>query len=73
MWGGAVVSTIDNILYPILVGSRMRAHTAIILISTLGGIATFGVAGIVLGPVLFTAAATLLDLWRARAAAGPSP
>jgi predicted PurR-regulated permease PerM len=66
VWGGLIVSTIDNILYPILVGSHMRAHTATILLSILGGIALFGPIGIVLGPVLFTIAATLLDIWHAR-------
>jgi predicted PurR-regulated permease PerM len=73
VWGGVIVSTIDNFLYPILVGAQMRAHTATILISTLGGLALFGVVGIVLGPVVFTVAATLLDLWRARSTAGSAP
>jgi predicted PurR-regulated permease PerM len=66
IWGGLIVSTIDNILYPILVGGHLRAHTAAILLSILGGIAVFGPIGIVLGPVLFTIAATLLDFWRTR-------
>jgi predicted PurR-regulated permease PerM len=66
LWGGLIVSTIDNILYPILVGSHLRAHTATILLSILGGIALFGPIGIVLGPVLFTVAATLLDIWHTR-------
>lgn len=66
VWGGVIVSTIDNFLYPILVGTRLRSHTAIILISILGGIALFGITGIILGPVVFTIAATLLDFWRVR-------
>jgi predicted PurR-regulated permease PerM len=66
LWGALIVSTIDNILYPVLVGSRMRAHTATILLAVLGGIALFGPIGIVLGPVLFTLAATLLDIWHTR-------
>jgi predicted PurR-regulated permease PerM len=66
LWGGLIVSTIDNILYPILVGSHLRAHTATILLSILGGIALFGPIGIVLGPVLFTIADTLLSIWHAR-------
>ncbi len=66
LWGAVIVSTIDNILYPILVGSHMRAHTATILLSILGGIAVFGPIGIVLGPVLFTLATTLLDIWHTR-------
>jgi predicted PurR-regulated permease PerM len=73
VWGAVIVSTIDNILYPILVGSHLRAHTATILLSILGGIAVFGPIGIVLGPVLFTLAATLLDIWHTRTAHQPSP
>jgi predicted PurR-regulated permease PerM len=66
IWGGLIVSTIDNILYPILIGTRLRAHTATILISILGGIALFGPTGVILGPVTFTIAATLLEFWRNR-------
>ena len=66
IWGGIVVSTIDNFLYPILVGTRLRSHTATILISILGGIAVFGITGVILGPVTFTIAGTLLEFWRAR-------
>lgn len=66
VWGGAIVSTIDNILYPILVGSRLRNHTASILLSILGGVALFGLTGIILGPVMFTIAGTLLEFWRRR-------
>ncbi len=73
IWGAFIVSTIDNILYPILVGSHMRAHTATILLSILGGIAAFGPIGIVLGPVLFTLATTLLDIWHTRTFGQPPP
>lgn len=66
IWGGVIVSTIDNFLYPILVGTRLRSHTVTILISILGGIALFGIIGVILGPVAFTIAGTLLDFWRAR-------
>lgn len=66
IWGGGVVSLIDNVLYPILVGTRLRSHTATILVSILGGIALFGISGVILGPVVFTVAVSLLDFWRAR-------
>jgi predicted PurR-regulated permease PerM len=71
IWGGLIVSTIDNILYPILIGGHLRAHTAIILITILGGIAVFGPLGIILGPVIFSIAASLLDIWHARTAQIP--
>jgi len=70
VWGGGVVSLIDNILYPILVGTRIRQHTAAILISILGGVTFFGITGIILGPVLFTVSETLLEFWRVRMADG---
>ena len=66
LWGGVIVSTIDNILYPLLVGSRLRSHPVAILLSIIGGVALFGIPGIILGPVTFTVATTLLEIWRAR-------
>lgn len=68
IWGGLIVSMIDNFLYPILVGSRLKTHTAVMMISLLGGIAVFGISGVVLGPVSFTVAASLLEFWRSRSA-----
>jgi predicted PurR-regulated permease PerM len=72
VWGGGVVSLIDNFLYPVLIGPRLRQHTVAVLISILGGIALFGITGIVLGPVAFTAASTLLDIWKRRGSAAAS-
>jgi len=66
IWGGGIVSLIDNFLYPILIGPRLRQHTVAVLISILGGIALFGVTGIALGPVAFTIASTLLEIWKTR-------
>ena len=54
------ISTIDNILRPILVGKDTNMPDSLILLSVLGGIATFGIAGVVLGPVV---AALFLALW----------
>jgi predicted PurR-regulated permease PerM len=73
VWGGGVVSLIDNFLYPVLIGPRLRQHTVAVLISILGGIALFGITGIVLGPVAFAAASTLLDIWRSRSTVSTHP
>ncbi|WP_446742528.1 AI-2E family transporter [Silvibacterium acidisoli] len=67
-WGGGFVSLIDNFLYPILVGSRLRSHTAIIFLSLLGGVALFGASGIILGPLMFSLATSLLAVWQERQA-----
>jgi predicted PurR-regulated permease PerM len=65
-WGALVISTIDNFLYPILVGSRLQQHTVMVLISVIGAIALFGVSGLIIGPVVLTLAKTLLDIWARR-------
>lgn len=72
VWGGGVVSLIDNFLYPVLIGPRLRQHTVAVLISILGGIALFGITGIVLGPVAFTTASTLLEIWKGRSTSSAS-
>lgn len=69
-WGAIVVSTIDNVLYPILVKSEIRLHTVPVFISVLGGLVMFGVTGVVLGPLVLVVALTLLEIWRVRMAAG---
>jgi predicted PurR-regulated permease PerM len=66
VWGTFVVSSIDNFLYPVLVGSKLRQHTVGILLAILGGVVIFGLPGVILGPLAFTIATTLLDFWRRR-------
>jgi predicted PurR-regulated permease PerM len=65
-WGGLVVGLIDNLLYPIFVKNRLRLHTVPVFISVLGGLAAFGAAGIVLGPLVLAIAVGLVDVWRRR-------
>ena len=64
--GTLVISTLDNILYPVLVGTQLRLHTAPIFISIVGGIWLFGISGLILGPIVFALAQSLLDIWRER-------
>lgn len=71
IWGTVVIGGIDNILYPLLVGSKLKIHTAIAFISIVGGLIVFGTEGLILGPVIFTATRVLLEIWRSRNAAGP--
>ncbi len=54
-----VIGLVDNILRPILVGKDTKLPDYVVLISTLGGMAIFGITGFVIGPAvaaLFTAA-----------------
>jgi predicted PurR-regulated permease PerM len=71
--GGLVISTLDNFLYPILVGEHLKLHTVPVFLSMLGGVWLFGVTGIVLGPVIFNATGSLVLIWRHRAHGEPLP
>lgn len=63
IWGAVVVGGIDNLLYPMLVGSRLKMHTIIAFISIVGGLIVFGPSGLILGPVMFTVTRILLEIW----------
>ena len=69
-WGTIVVGLIDNLVYPILVGNRLRMHTLAAFIAIVGGITVFGMSGIVLGPVIVALAFALMEVWRTRTAGG---
>ena len=71
-WGAIAIGLIDNLLYPYLVGQRLRQHTVVSFVAILGGVSLFGATGIVLGPVVVTLAFFLLDLWRRRTEHGAS-
>lgn len=64
LWGAIVVGGIDNLLYPLLVGRRLKIHTVLAFISLVGGLIVFGAAGLILGPVIFTVTRLLLEIWR---------
>jgi predicted PurR-regulated permease PerM len=58
--GALLVSVIDNFLRPVLIGRETKMPDAVILLSTLGGLATFGISGFIVGPII---AAFFLSLW----------
>jgi predicted PurR-regulated permease PerM len=65
-WGVLVIGLVDNILRPILVGKDIKMPDYLVLVSTLGGLAVFGVNGFVIGPVI---AAMFMAAWSIFAAA----
>jgi predicted PurR-regulated permease PerM len=74
LWGALVVGTIDNFLRPRLIGNRTRLHELAVFFGVLGGLALFGLVGVVVGPMLFAVTASLLALARERnGAAGAAP
>jgi predicted PurR-regulated permease PerM len=61
VFGAVVISSVDNLLRPIILGRDIEMHSLLIFLSTLGGIATLGFSGFVLGPVI---ASLFLASWR---------
>jgi predicted PurR-regulated permease PerM len=58
--GAGIIGMLDNVLRPILVGRDTKLPDYIVLLSTLGGIALFGINGFVIGPLV---AALFLAFW----------
>jgi predicted PurR-regulated permease PerM len=59
-YGVLVIGLVDNVVRPILVGQDTKMPDYVVLISTLGGIAIFGINGFVIGPLI---AAMFIAVW----------
>lgn len=64
VWGTVVISGVDNFLRPRLVGGRVGLNELVMFFALLGGLRVFGVLGIVLGPLVFAIAASILEVLR---------
>jgi predicted PurR-regulated permease PerM len=60
VFGVLVIGLVDNVLRPILVGKDTQMPDYVVLISTLGGMALFGLNGFVIGPAV---AALFIACW----------
>lgn len=63
LFAGAIISLTDNILKPKLVGKDTEMHPLLILFSTLGGIALFGISGFIIGPVIMSFFIVLWEIY----------
>jgi predicted PurR-regulated permease PerM len=60
-WGAVVMLAGDHFVWPTLVGGAARLPFLFAFVGIFGGIATFGLLGLFLGPVIM---ASLLTIWR---------
>ncbi len=75
-WGALVVSSIDNVLKPLIISRGSNLPFILVMLGILGGVVAFGFIGIFLGPVLLALGLALLKEWAvfaddAKAAAAP--
>lgn len=58
--GAGIISVLDNLLRPRLVGKNTQMHPLLVFLATLGGISLFGFSGFIIGPIIV---ALFLSLW----------
>jgi predicted PurR-regulated permease PerM len=58
-----IVGLVDNLLRPLFISGRAEMSGLVIFISVLGGIAVFGLLGVIMGPIIVASVATLLDVY----------
>jgi predicted PurR-regulated permease PerM len=72
-WGHALVllaicagltSAVDSVLRPMLLSGHARLNGLVVFISVVGGVAVFGVIGLVLGPIVVATAIGLMDAYK---------
>ncbi len=64
LWGMLVVSTIDNLLKPLIIGEKTKLPTLFLFLSILGGMSFYGLIGVFLGPLMVALFLTLIDIYR---------
>ncbi|HEY8035502.1 MAG TPA: calcium-translocating P-type ATPase, PMCA-type [Methylobacter sp.] len=61
LWGFFAISTVDNVIRPLVISGAGRIPFLVVLFGVLGGLTAFGAIGLFLGPVIL---AVLLSVWQ---------
>lgn len=69
IYGAGVISTMDNVVRPLLIGNESRMPFALILFGLIGGAMAFGLVGLFVGPTLLALAYRLIKGWTEEAKA----
>lgn len=72
MWGALVVSSIDNVIKPLIISRGSALPFILVFLGVLGGVVAFGFIGVFLGPVLLALGYSLVVEWSQRTEAVPS-
>ena len=59
-----LVGGIDNVLRPLLIEGKAKMHTMLVFFSIMGGISYFGIAGMIIGPIVVSLGLTFLELYK---------
>jgi len=61
--GALVISFVDNLLRPPLIGKDIQMHPLVVLFATLGGILLFGISGFVIGPIIAALYTSIMSIY----------
>ena len=64
LFGTLVISMVDNILKPLIIGSRTKMPAIVIFFSVLGGIKAFGIIGLIMGPLIMAVFVSVFEIFR---------
>ncbi len=64
LYGAFFVSSIDNLLRPYILSRKTTLPVALSLIGTIGGLFFFGIAGLVLGPLVIAYTLIIIEFYR---------
>ncbi|MFQ5928683.1 MAG: AI-2E family transporter [Acidobacteriota bacterium] len=62
--GVLVVGMIDNFLRPLFIEGKAKMHTLLVFFAIMGGIAYFGMVGMIFGPIIVAVGLTFLELFK---------
>ncbi len=63
LYGLLIVSTIDNIIRPKIIGVKGKIHPVLVLLGVLGGLEVFGFLGVIIGPLILAALAVAVEIY----------
>lgn len=61
---GLLISTVDNVLKPVLIGEKTKLPVLLLFLGLLGGLRLYGFTGIFLGPIMLSLFFALLKIYR---------
>ncbi len=66
VWGMLIISSMDNLVRPLIIKRGIEMPYVVLFFSTIGGLLKFGFIGLFLGPIIFTTLFTLFKIYERR-------
>lgn len=64
IWGACVVSVVDNIIKPVVIGEGTKIPVFLLFFTILGGLKVYGMLGVFLGPIILAMGMAFLSIYR---------